>query len=61
MQSAIDAEAIACEAGSAEGFVTAVLRGGAFYDSDSAHTRMLAASVRKRAIPISAVAMPSGR
>jgi nucleoside-diphosphate-sugar epimerase len=52
MQSAIDAEAIAREAGLAEGFVTAVLRGGSFYDSDSAHTRMLADGVRKRAIPI---------
>jgi len=51
-QSAIDAEAIAREAGSAEGFVTAVLRGGAFYDCDSAHTRMLADSLRKRAMPI---------
>ncbi len=51
-QSAIDAETIAREAGSAEGFVTAVLRGGAFYDCDSAHTRMLADSLRKRAMPI---------
>jgi nucleoside-diphosphate-sugar epimerase len=52
MQSAIDAEAIAREAGATEGFVTAVLRGGAFYDCDSAHTRMLADGVRKRAMPI---------
>jgi nucleoside-diphosphate-sugar epimerase len=51
-QSAIDAEAIAREAGSAEGFVTSVLRGGAFYDCDSAHTRMLADALRKRAMPI---------
>jgi 2-alkyl-3-oxoalkanoate reductase len=51
-QSAIDAEAIAHEAGSAEGFTTAVLRGGAFYDCDSAHTRMLADALRKRAMPI---------
>ncbi len=51
-QSAIDAEAIAREAGSAEGFVTAVLRGGAFYDCDSAHTRMLADALRRRAMPI---------
>jgi len=51
-QSAIDAEAIAREAGSAEGFTTAVLRGGAFYDCDSAHTRMLADALRKRAMPI---------
>jgi 2-alkyl-3-oxoalkanoate reductase len=51
-QSAIDAEAIARDAGSAEGFTTAVLRGGAFYDCDSAHTRMLAEALRKRAMPI---------
>jgi len=51
-QSAIDAEKIAREAGSAEGIVTAVLRGGAFYDCDSAHTRMLADALRKRAMPI---------
>jgi nucleoside-diphosphate-sugar epimerase len=51
-QSSIDAEAIAREAGSAEGFVTAILRGGAFYDCDSAHTRMLADALRRRAMPI---------
>jgi nucleoside-diphosphate-sugar epimerase len=51
-QSAIDAEGIAREAGSAEGFVTSILRGGAFYDCDSAHTRMLAGALRKRAMPI---------
>jgi len=51
-QSAIDAEAIARDSGSAEGFVTAILRGGAFYDCDSAHTRMLADALRKRAMPI---------
>jgi nucleoside-diphosphate-sugar epimerase len=43
VQSAIDAETIAREAGSVDGFTTAVLRGGAYYDSDSAHTQMLAA------------------
>lgn len=52
IQSAIDAEDIAREAGSAEGFSTAVLRGGAFYDSESAHTHMLAEGLRKRALPI---------
>lgn len=52
MQSAIDAETIAREAGATEGFITAVLRGGAFYDCDSARTRMLADGVRKRAMPI---------
>jgi nucleoside-diphosphate-sugar epimerase len=52
IQSAIDAEGIAREAGSAEGFVSAILRGGFFYDSDSAHTRMIADAVRKREMPI---------
>jgi nucleoside-diphosphate-sugar epimerase len=52
IQSAIDAEAIARETGAAEGFTTAVLRGGSFYDPDSAHTRMLAEALRKRALPV---------
>jgi nucleoside-diphosphate-sugar epimerase len=52
IQSAIDAEDIAREAGSAEGFATMVLRGGAFYDPESAHTRMFADALRKRAMPI---------
>jgi len=52
IQSAIDAEDIAREAGSAEGFSTAVLRGGAFYDSESAHILMFADALRKRALPI---------
>ena len=52
VQSAIDAEAIARDAGSAEGFVTAVLRGGFFYDSDSARTHMLGDALRKRAMPV---------
>ena len=52
VQSSVDAEAIAREAGSAEGFTTAILRGGAFYDYDSAHIRMLAEGIRKRAMPI---------
>jgi nucleoside-diphosphate-sugar epimerase len=51
-QSAIDAETIAREAGSTEGFTTAVLRGGAFYDCDSAHTQMLAEALRKRDLPV---------
>ena len=49
IQSAIDAEAIAREAGSAEGFTVSILRGGYFYDSESAHTRMIADALRKRA------------
>ena len=52
LQSAVDAEAIAREGGAAEGFTTVILRGGAFYDCDSAHTRMLADGMRKRAMPI---------
>lgn len=52
IQSAIDAEAIAREAGSAEGFIAAILRGGFFYDSESAHTRMIANGLRKREMPV---------
>jgi nucleoside-diphosphate-sugar epimerase len=52
IQSAIDAEAIARDAGSAEGFTVSILRGGFFYDSESAHTRMIADALRKRQMPI---------
>jgi nucleoside-diphosphate-sugar epimerase len=52
IQSAIDAEAIAREAGSAEGFTVAILRGGYFYDSESAHTRMISDALRKRQMPV---------
>jgi nucleoside-diphosphate-sugar epimerase len=52
IQSAIDAEAIARDAESAEGFTVSILRGGFFYDSESAHTRMLADALRKRGMPI---------
>src|SRR5712664_3506355 len=52
IQSAIDAETIAREAGSLDGFTVAILRGGFFYDSESAHTRMLADGLRKRQMPI---------
>jgi 2-alkyl-3-oxoalkanoate reductase len=52
IQSAIDAETIAREAESAEGFTVSILRCGFFYDSESAHTRMLAAALRKRQMPI---------
>jgi len=52
IQSAIDAEAIAREAGSAEGFTVSILRGGFFYDCESAHTRMIADGLRKRQMPI---------
>jgi nucleoside-diphosphate-sugar epimerase len=52
IQSAIDAEGIAREAESAEGFTVSILRGGFFYDSESAHTRMIAGALRKRQMPI---------
>jgi len=52
IQSAIDAEAIAREAESAEGFTVSILRGGFFYDSESAHTRMIGDSLRKRQLPV---------
>jgi nucleoside-diphosphate-sugar epimerase len=52
IQSAIDSEAIAREAESAEGFTVSILRGGFFYDSESAHTRMLADALRKRQMPL---------
>jgi nucleoside-diphosphate-sugar epimerase len=52
IQSAIDAEGIAREAESVEGFTVSILRGGYFYDSESAHTRMIADALRKRQMPI---------
>jgi nucleoside-diphosphate-sugar epimerase len=52
IQSAIDAETIAREAESAEGFTVAILRAGYFYDSESGHTRMIADALRKRQMPI---------
>lgn len=52
LQSAVDAESIAREAGAKNGFRTAILRGGSFYDADSGHTRMLAEGFRRRKLPI---------
>ena len=52
IQSAIDAEEIAREAGATDGFAVAILRGGYFYDSESAHTRMIADALRKRQMPV---------
>jgi nucleoside-diphosphate-sugar epimerase len=52
IQSAIDAESIAREAESAEGFTVAILRCGYFYDAESAHTRMIADALRKRQMPV---------
>src|SRR5467141_3337374 len=45
-------EGIAREAGAVDGFTVAILRGGLFYDYESAHTRMLADGLRKRQMPI---------
>lgn len=52
IQSAIDAEAIAREAESAEGFTVSILRAGYFYDFESGHTRMIADALRKRQMPV---------
>jgi nucleoside-diphosphate-sugar epimerase len=52
IQAAIDAETIAREAESVEGFTISILRCGFFYDSESAHTRMIADALRKRQMPI---------
>jgi nucleoside-diphosphate-sugar epimerase len=52
IQSAIDAEKIARETELTEGVTVAILRGGYFYDSDSAHTLMLGEALRKRQMPI---------
>jgi len=52
VQSAIDAEAIAREAESVEGFTVSILRCGYFYDSESAHIRMFADALRKRQLPV---------
>jgi nucleoside-diphosphate-sugar epimerase len=52
IQSAIDSEAMARVAESAEGITVSILRCGFFCDSESAHTRMLAESLRKREMPI---------
>jgi nucleoside-diphosphate-sugar epimerase len=52
IQSAIDAELIAREAESAEGFTVGILRCGYFYDAESAHTRMIADALRKRKMPV---------
>ena len=62
MQSAIDAEAIAREAGSADGFVAAVLRGGAFLRFRfRAYTDAGRRCAEARHTDHRAVATPSGR
>jgi nucleoside-diphosphate-sugar epimerase len=52
IQSAIDAEKIARETELTEGITVAILRGGYFYDTESAHTQMLGEALRKRQMPI---------
>ena len=51
-RSALDGEHIASDAGAQSGFSVAILRCGWFYGADAAHTRSLAAALRKRALPI---------
>lgn len=50
--SAFDGENIALEAGRRFGFNVSVLRGGGFYSSDAAHTRMMADGLSARRLPI---------
>ncbi len=52
IQAAIDAEVIAREAESSEGFTVSILRGGYFYDCESGHTHMIADALRRRQMPI---------
>jgi nucleoside-diphosphate-sugar epimerase len=47
LQSALDAERIAREAGASRGFDTLTLRCGGFYSADGWHTRILAESIAK--------------
>lgn len=50
--SALDGERIAREAGALRGFSVGVLRCGAFYGADTAHTRILADLLRRRRLPV---------
>jgi nucleoside-diphosphate-sugar epimerase len=52
MQSAADLEAIAREGGEKHGYRVAILRGGWFYDAESAHMRMMGKAIAKRRLPI---------
>lgn len=52
IQSAIDAEKIARETEMTEGITVSILRGGYFYDYESAHTRTLGDALRKRQMPV---------
>lgn len=51
-QSAADSEVIAREAGERSGFKAAILRCGAFYSADAAHTRMMGREIARRKLPI---------
>lgn len=50
--SAADGERIARQAGDRHGFRVAVLRCGAFYSADAAHSRMLAEGLARRRMPV---------
>lgn len=52
LASACDGERIAHEGAAKNGLAACVLRCGSFYSSDAAHTRMLAAGVKHRRMPI---------
>ncbi len=52
MQSALDGEGIAQEMGALHGFSAVVLRCGWFYAADATHTRMFAAGLARRRLPI---------
>jgi nucleoside-diphosphate-sugar epimerase len=51
-QSALDGEGIAQEMAKLQGFAATVLRCGMFYGADAAHTRMMAAGLAKRRLPV---------
>jgi nucleoside-diphosphate-sugar epimerase len=51
-QSALDGEGITQEMCELGGFAAAVLRCGMFYGPDAAHTRMMAAGLKRRRMPI---------
>jgi nucleoside-diphosphate-sugar epimerase len=52
IQSALDMERIARDAGEARGFRVAILRGGWFHSADSAHTRAFGQMLAARKMPI---------
>jgi nucleoside-diphosphate-sugar epimerase len=52
LQSALDGEQIAQEAGARGGFRVAVVRCGWFYGAETAHTRMFGELLRRRRLPV---------